>query len=50
MTINVGGARSASDKGFQHNGPDAMYVRNFQGRISHRAILPRAGGKECSMS
>ncbi|MFD1541308.1 pectate lyase [Nonomuraea guangzhouensis] len=30
MTINGGGARSASDKVFQHNGPGTMYIRNFQ--------------------
>ncbi|MCP2201692.1 pectate lyase [Lentzea flava] len=30
MTINGGGARKASDKVFQHNGPGTMYIRNFQ--------------------
>jgi pectate lyase len=30
MTINGGGARKASDKVFQHNGPGAMIIRNFQ--------------------
>ncbi|ETK33584.1 pectate lyase [Microbispora sp. ATCC PTA-5024] len=30
MTIDGGGARSASDKVFQHNGPGTMYIRNFQ--------------------
>ncbi|MEU0877222.1 pectate lyase [Lentzea sp. NPDC005914] len=30
MTINGGGARKASDKVFQHNGPGTMIVRNFQ--------------------
>lgn len=30
MTINGGGARKASDKVFQHNGPGTMVIRNFQ--------------------
>lgn len=30
MTIDGGGARSASDKVFQHNGPGTMNIRNFQ--------------------
>ncbi|WP_410587000.1 pectate lyase [Amycolatopsis sp. lyj-23] len=30
MTIDGGGARKASDKVFQHNGPGTMYIRNFQ--------------------
>ncbi|GAA1016880.1 hypothetical protein GCM10009556_060530 [Acrocarpospora pleiomorpha] len=30
MTIDGGGARLASDKVFQHNGPGTMYIRNFQ--------------------
>jgi hypothetical protein len=30
MTINGGGARKASDKVFQHNGPGTMYIRDFQ--------------------
>ena len=30
MTIDGGGARAASDKVFQHNGPGTMYIRNFQ--------------------
>ncbi|WP_434443227.1 pectate lyase [Lentzea sp. E54] len=30
MTISGGGARKASDKVFQHNGPDTMIIRNFQ--------------------
>jgi hypothetical protein len=29
MTIEGGGARSASDKVFQHNGPGTMNIRNF---------------------
>lgn len=30
MTIDGGGARLASDKTFQHNGPGTMYIKNFQ--------------------
>ncbi|WP_154697772.1 pectate lyase [Lentzea guizhouensis] len=30
MTVNGGGARKASDKVFQHNGPGTMTIRNFQ--------------------
>ncbi|MDX8036692.1 pectate lyase [Lentzea sp. BCCO 10_0856] len=30
MTVNGGGARKASDKVFQHNGPGTMIIRNFQ--------------------
>ncbi|GAA3813534.1 pectate lyase [Cellulomonas soli] len=30
MTIDGGGARSASDKVFQHNGPGTMVIKNFQ--------------------
>ncbi|MCG8926321.1 pectate lyase [Lentzea sp. CC55] len=30
MTISGGGARKASDKVFQHNGPGTMIIRNFQ--------------------
>ncbi|GHJ39300.1 pectate lyase [Streptomyces sp. TS71-3] len=30
MTIDGGGARKASDKVFQHNGPGTMVIRNFQ--------------------
>ncbi|GAB2805780.1 pectate lyase [Lentzea nigeriaca] len=30
MTINGGGARKASDKVFQHNGPGTMFIRDFQ--------------------
>jgi len=29
MTIDGGGARAASDKVFQHNGPGTMIIRNF---------------------
>jgi hypothetical protein len=32
MTIDGGGARGASDKVFQHNGPGTMVIRNFQVR------------------
>ena len=30
MTVNGGGARSASDKVFQHNGPGKFVIKNFQ--------------------
>lgn len=30
MTIDGGGARKASDKVFQHNGPGTMIIKNFQ--------------------
>jgi len=30
MTINGGGAKKASDKVFQHNGPGTMYIKNFE--------------------
>ncbi|ACU36508.1 pectate lyase [Actinosynnema mirum] len=30
MTISGGGARKASDKVFQHNGPGTMHIKNFQ--------------------
>ncbi|GAA4628041.1 pectate lyase [Cellulomonas oligotrophica] len=30
MTVNGGGARSASDKTFQHNGPGTFVIKNFQ--------------------
>jgi cell division septation protein DedD len=30
MTIDGGGARHASDKTFQHNGPGTMVIKNFQ--------------------
>lgn len=30
MTIDGGGARKASDKVFQHNGPGTMVIKNFQ--------------------
>ncbi|MCK9902773.1 pectate lyase [Frankia sp. Cpl3] len=32
MTIDGGGARAASDKVFQHNGPGTMIIQNFQVR------------------
>lgn len=30
MTVNGGGARSATDKTFQHNGPGTFVIKNFQ--------------------
>jgi hypothetical protein len=42
MTIDGGGARSATDKVFQHNGPGTMYIRNFQ--VSDFGKLYRACG------
>jgi hypothetical protein len=30
MTINTGGARNASDKVFQHDGPGTMIIKNFE--------------------
>jgi len=30
MTVDGGGARSASDKVFQHNGPGTFVIKNFQ--------------------
>ena len=30
MTIDSGGAKAASDKVFQHNGPGTMNIKNFQ--------------------
>ncbi|ACU36500.1 Pectate lyase [Actinosynnema mirum DSM 43827] len=30
MTVNGGGARKASDKVFQHNGPGTIHIKNFQ--------------------
>ncbi|WP_405085050.1 pectate lyase [Microbispora sp. NBC_01389] len=30
MTVDGGGARAASDKVFQHNGPGTMVIKNFQ--------------------
>jgi hypothetical protein len=29
MTIDTGGAKAATDKVFQHNGPGTMFIRNF---------------------
>ena len=29
MTIDTGGAKGATDKVFQHNGPGTMIIRNF---------------------
>ena len=29
MTIDTGGAKAATDKVFQHNGPGTMIIRNF---------------------
>jgi len=45
MTIDGGGARKASDKVFQHNGPGTMYIRNFQ--VSDFGKLYRSCGN-CS--
>ncbi len=45
MTIDGGGARSASDKVFQHNGPGTMYIRNFE--VSNFGKLYRSCGN-CS--
>ncbi|HKS47981.1 MAG TPA: pectate lyase [Amycolatopsis sp.] len=42
MTIDGGGARSASDKVFQHNGPGTVIIRNFQ--VSGIAKLYRSCG------
>ncbi|WP_259402702.1 pectate lyase [Microbispora sp. H10670] len=42
MTIDGGGARSASDKVFQHNGPGTMVIRNFQ--VDNFGKLYRACG------
>ncbi len=42
MTIDGGGARAATDKVFQHNGPGTMYIRNFQ--VSDFGKLYRACG------
>jgi len=30
MTVDGGGARHATDKTFQHNGPGTMVIKNFQ--------------------
>jgi hypothetical protein len=45
MTINGGGARSASDKVFQHNGPGKFVIKNFQ--VSDFGKLYRSCGN-CS--
>ncbi|MFS0699132.1 pectate lyase [Cellulomonas sp. 179-A 4D5 NHS] len=45
MTINGGGARSASDKVFQHNGPGTFVIKNFQ--VSDIGKLYRSCGN-CS--
>lgn len=47
MTIDGGGARKASDKVFQHNGPGTMIIRNFQ--VQDFGKLYRACGN-CSTS
>ncbi|MEU7839600.1 pectate lyase [Micromonospora sp. NPDC049114] len=46
-TVDGGGARSASDKVFQHNGPGTVYIRNF--RVENAGKLYRACGN-CSSS
>lgn len=46
-TVDGGGARSASDKVFQHNGPGTVYIRNF--RVESSGKLYRACGN-CSTS
>ncbi|AEE45475.1 pectate lyase [Cellulomonas fimi] len=45
MTVNGGGARSASDKVFQHNGPGTFVITNFQ--VSSFGKLYRSCGN-CS--
>ncbi|MBO3744945.1 pectate lyase [Streptosporangiaceae bacterium NEAU-GS5] len=45
MLVDGGGARSASDKVFQHNGPGTMTIRNFQ--VSDFGKLYRSCGN-CS--
>ncbi|MBO0900900.1 pectate lyase [Cellulomonas sp. zg-ZUI222] len=45
MTVNGGGARSASDKVFQHNGPGRFVITNFQ--VSDFGKLYRSCGN-CS--
>ncbi|WP_249667369.1 pectate lyase [Cellulomonas fengjieae] len=45
MTVNGGGARSASDKVFQHNGPGTFVIKNFQ--VSDFGKLYRSCGN-CS--
>ncbi len=47
MTIDGGGARKASDKVFQHNGPGTMVIKNFQ--VQDFGKLYRACGN-CSSS
>ncbi|WP_158850217.1 pectate lyase [Saccharothrix deserti] len=42
MTIDGGGARSAADKVFQHNGPGTMIIRNF--RVENIGKLYRSCG------
>ncbi|MFG1862567.1 pectate lyase [Microbispora bryophytorum] len=42
MTIDGGGAKSASDKVFQHNGPGTMVIKNFQ--VDNFGKLYRACG------
>ncbi|MEV1147234.1 pectate lyase [Micromonospora sp. NPDC049799] len=46
-TVDGGGARSAGDKVFQHNGPGTVYIRNF--RVENAGKLYRACGN-CSTS
>ncbi|RNL99067.1 DUF1080 domain-containing protein [Micromonospora solifontis] len=46
-TVDGGGARSASDKVFQHNGPGTVYIKNF--RVESSGKLYRACGN-CSTS
>ncbi|MEV4479010.1 pectate lyase [Micromonospora coxensis] len=46
-TVDGGGARSASDKVFQHNGPGTVYIKNF--RVQNAGKLYRACGN-CSTS
>ncbi|WP_433118251.1 pectate lyase [Micromonospora sp. CA-246542] len=46
-TVDGGGARSASDKVFQHNGPGTVHIRNFQ--VENAGKLYRACGN-CSTS
>ncbi|MEU7927568.1 pectate lyase [Micromonospora sp. NPDC049107] len=46
-TVDGGGARSASDKVFQHNGAGTVYIRNF--RVENSGKLYRACGN-CSTS
>ncbi|GAB3171521.1 hypothetical protein GCM10027259_06820 [Micromonospora palomenae] len=46
-TVDGGGARSASDKVFQHNGPGTVHIRNF--RVENSGKFYRACGN-CSTS